>query len=411
MTKTSLNSKSIKRHEIKDKTVLVRVDYNVPMDPGTTNIADDSRILASIPQIEYLLSRNCKVVLLSHLGRPDSSSGNVGRPDSSSGNEFSMMPITTRLSKILGKPVLQLPSCKGKDVENQINQSPHKSVSMLENIRFEAGETKNDRNLSRALANLADVYINDAFGVAHRAHASTEGITHYIPSYIGFLMQKELDILGKLMSNPDRPMTSIIGGVKASDKMGVLRNLSKTVDTIIIGGGMAATFIKAKDFEVGSSKYEDDRLSEVRDLMENDKIRAELIIPTDVIVADRFHADANFEVTDVDSIPENMIILDIGPRTAEKYAAIISGSSTVIWNGPMGVFEWKNFSSGTINVAKAIAGLKDGTTVVGGGSTADVVSKLNMNNDVTHVSTGGGATLKYLEGKPLPAIEAILKND
>lgn len=401
MTKTSLNSKSIKRHEIKDKTVLVRVDYNVPMDPGTTNIADDSRILASIPQIEYLLSRNCKVVLLSHLGRPDSSSG----------NEFSMMPITTRLSKILGKPVLQLPSCKGKDVENQINQSPHKSVSMLENIRFEAGETKNDRNLSRALANLADVYINDAFGVAHRAHASTEGITHYIPSYIGFLMQKELDILGKLMSNPDRPMTSIIGGVKASDKMGVLRNLSKTVDTIIIGGGMAATFIKAKDFEVGSSKYEDDRLSEVRDLMENDKIRAELIIPTDVIVADRFHADANFEVTDVDSIPENMIILDIGPRTAEKYAAIISGSSTVIWNGPMGVFEWKNFSSGTINVAKAIAGLKDGTTVVGGGSTADVVSKLNMNNDVTHVSTGGGATLKYLEGKPLPAIEAILKND
>tara|TARA_B100001013_G_scaffold126229_1_gene73523 strand:+ start:394 stop:1509 length:1116 start_codon:yes stop_codon:yes gene_type:complete len=371
------------------------------MDPGTTNIADDSRILASIPQIEYLLSRNCKVVLLSHLGRPDSSSG----------NEFSMMPITTRLSKILGKPVLQLPSCKGKDVENQINQSPHKSVSMLENIRFEAGETKNDRNLSRALANLADVYINDAFGVAHRTHASTEGITHYIPSYIGFLMQKELDILGKLMSNPDRPMTSIIGGVKASDKMGVLRNLSKTVDTIIIGGGMAATFIKAKDFEVGSSKYEDDRLSEVRDLMENDKIRAELIIPTDVIVADRFHADANFEVTDVDSIPENMIILDIGPRTAEKYAAIISGSSTVIWNGPMGVFEWKNFSSGTINVAKAIAGLKDGTTVVGGGSTADVVSKLNMNNDVTHVSTGGGATLKYLEGKPLPAIEAILKND
>ena len=401
MTKTSLNSKSIKRHEIKDKTVLVRVDYNVPMDPGTTNIADDSRILASIPQIEYLLSRNCKVVLLSHLGRPDSSSG----------NEFSMMPITTRLSEILGKPVLQLPSCKGKDVENQINQSPHKSVSMLENIRFEAGETKNDRNLSRALANLADVYINDAFGVAHRAHASTEGITHYIPSYIGFLMQKELDILGKLMSNPDRPMTSIIGGVKASDKMGVLRNLSKTVDTIIIGGGMAATFIKAKDFEVGSSKYEDDRLSEVRDLMENDKIRAELIIPTDVIVADRFHADANFEVTDVDSIPENMIILDIGPRTAEKYAATISGSSTVIWNGPMGVFEWKNFSSGTINVAKAIAGLKDGTTVVGGGSTADVVSKLNMNNDVTHVSTGGGATLKYLEGKPLPAIEAILKND
>ena len=371
------------------------------MDPGTTNIADDSRILASIPQIEYLLSRNCKVVLLSHLGRPDSSSG----------NEFSMMPITTRLSEILGKPVLQLPSCKGKDVENQINQSPHKSVSMLENIRFEAGETKNDRNLSRALANLADVYINDAFGVAHRAHASTEGITHYIPSYIGFLMQKELDILGKLMSNPDRPMTSIIGGVKASDKMGVLRNLSKTVDTIIIGGGMAATFIKAKDFEVGSSKYEDDRLSEVRDLMENDKIRAELIIPTDVIVADRFHADANFEVTDVDSIPENMIILDIGPRTAEKYAATISGSSTVIWNGPMGVFEWKNFSSGTINVAKAIAGLKDGTTVVGGGSTADVVSKLNMNNDVTHVSTGGGATLKYLEGKPLPAIEAILKND
>ena len=401
MTKTSLNSKSIKRHEIKDKTVLVRVDYNVPMDPGTTNIADDSRILASVPQIEYLLSRNCKVVLLSHLGRPDSSSG----------NEFSMMPITTRLSEILGKPVLQLPSCKGKDVENQINQSPHKSVSMLENIRFEAGETKNDRNLSRALANLADVYINDAFGVAHRAHASTEGITHYIPSYIGFLMQKELDILGKLMSNPDRPMTSIIGGVKASDKMGVLRNLSKTVDTIIIGGGMAATFIKAKDFEVGSSKYEDDRLSEVRDLMENDKIRAELIIPTDVIVADRFHADANFEVTDVDSIPENMIILDIGPRTAEKYAATISGSSTVIWNGPMGVFEWKNFSSGTINVAKAIAGLKDGTTVVGGGSTADVVSKLNMNNDVTHVSTGGGATLKYLEGKPLPAIEAILKND
>ena len=401
MTKTNFNSKSIKRHDIKDKTVLVRVDYNVPMDPGTTNIADDSRILASIPQIEYLLNRNCKVVLLSHLGRPDSSSD----------NEFSMMPITTRLSEILDKPVLQLPSCKGKDVEKQINQSPHRSVSMLENIRFEAGETKNDQNLSRALANLADVYINDAFGVAHRAHASTEGITHYIPSYIGFLMQKELDILGKLMSNPVRPMTSIIGGAKASDKMGVLRNLSKIVDTIIIGGGMAATFIKAKGFGVGASKYEDDRLSEVRDLMENDRIRAELIIPTDVIVADRFHADANFEVTHVDSIPENMIILDVGPRTTEKYAATISESSTVIWNGPMGVFEWKNFSSGTINIAKAIAGLKDGTTVVGGGSTADVVSKLNMNDDVTHVSTGGGATLAYLEGKALPAVEAILKND
>ena len=401
MTKASLNSKSYKQHDIKDKTVLVRVDYNVPMDPGTNNIADDSRILASIPQIEYLLNRNCKVILLSHLGRPDSNSD----------TEFSMMPITTRLSEILDKPVLQLPTCKGEDVETQINQLPLRSVSMLENIRFELGETKNDHNLSRELANLADIYINDAFGVAHRAHASTEGITKFIPSYIGLLMQKELDILGKLMSNPDRPMTSVIGGAKASDKMGVLQNLSKTVDAIIIGGGMAATFIKAKGLGVGASKYEEDRLTEVSNLMGNDKIRAELIIPTDVIVADRFHENANFEVTSIYSIPENMIILDVGPRTSEKYAATINKSSTVIWNGPMGVFEWKNFSSGTINVAKAIAGLKDATTVVGGGSTADVVSKLNMNNDVTHVSTGGGATLTYLEGKPLPAIEAILKND
>ena len=401
MTNTSLNNKSIKRHDIKDKTVLIRVDYNVPMDPGTTNIADDSRILASIPQIEYLLKRNCKVILLSHLGRPNSSSD----------MEFSMKPITVRLSELLDKPVLQIPACKGKGVENQIKQLPFKSVSMLENIRFESGETKNDHKLSRELSDLADIYINDAFGVAHRAHASTEGITKHIPSYIGFLMQKELDVLGKLMSNPDRPMTSIIGGAKASDKMGVLQNLSKTVDAIIIGGGMAATFIKAKGFSVGASKYENDRLLEVSDLMENDKTRAEIIIPSDVIVADRFHADANFQIADVNSIPENMIILDIGPRTSEKYTNTISGSSTVIWNGPMGVFEWKNFSSGTINVAKAIAGLKDSTTVVGGGSTADVVSKLNMNNKVTHVSTGGGATLTYLEGKPLPAVEAIVKDD
>ncbi|MQG15263.1 MAG: phosphoglycerate kinase [SAR202 cluster bacterium] len=401
MTNSTLNSNSIKKHDIKDKTVLIRVDYNLPMDPGTTNIADDSRILASIPQIEYLLKRNCKVILLSHLGRPNSSSD----------KEFSMKPITKRLSELLDKPVLQLPGCKGKEVENQIKQLPFKSVAMLENIRFESGETKNNPRLSRELANLADIYINDAFGVAHRAHASTEGITKHIPSYMGFLMQKELDILGKLMSNPDRPMTAIIGGAKASDKMGVLKNLSKTVDSIIIGGGMAATFIKAKGFSVGLSKYEDDRLSEVINLMEDHKNRAEIIIPHDVIVADRFHADANFQVASIDSIPENMIILDIGPKTSQIYNGTISGSCTVMWNGPMGVFEWKNFSSGTINVAKAIAGLEDGTTVVGGGSTADVVSKLKLSNNVTHVSTGGGATLTYLEGKALPAVEAIIKND
>jgi len=400
LTKSTLYNKSIRRHEVKDKTVLVRVDYNLPMEPGTTNILDDTRIIASIPQIEYLLEKNCKVVLLSHLGRPQD------KPDS----QFSMEPISNRLSQIIKMPVMQLPGCRGEQILKKISAMQHRSIAMLENIRFEIGESKNEYKLSRELAKLADIFINDAFGVAHRAHASTEGITRHIPSFIGFLMEKELGMLGALMDNPSRPMTSIIGGAKASDKMSLLQNLSKKVDSIIIGGGMAATFLKAKGFNVGASAFEQDRVLEALDLMAHKpNTMAKVIIPCDVIVAENFAYDANFQTVSVDSVPENWIIVDIGPVTSTNYGSIIAESSTVIWNGPMGVFEWDNFSSGTIKVANALSKLNDGITVVGGGSTAQVMSKLDLVNTVTHVSTGGGATLTYMEGKPLPAIEAILE--
>ena len=370
------------------------------MEPGTTNILDDARIIASIPQIEYLLEKNCKVVLLSHLGRPQD------KPDS----QFSMEPISNRLSQIIKMPVMQLPGCRGEQILKKISTMQHRSIAMLENIRFEIGESKNEYKLSRELAKLADIFINDAFGVAHRAHASTEGITRHIPSFIGFLMEKELGMLGALMDNPSRPMTSIIGGAKASDKMSLLQNLSKKVDSIIIGGGMAATFLKAKGFNVGASAFEQDRILEALDLMAHKpNTMAKVIIPCDVIVAENFAYDANFQTVSVDSVPENWIIVDIGPVTSTNYGSIIAESSTVIWNGPMGVFEWDNFSSGTIKVANALSNLNDGITVVGGGSTAQVMSKLDLVNTVTHVSTGGGATLTYMEGKPLPAIEAILE--
>ena len=381
-------------------TALVRVDFNVPFTSDRTAISDDSRIRASLPTIEYLLARECRVVVCCHVGRPE------GRVVS----ELSVAPVAERLSELVGRPVPVSPDCVGPEPESQARALPPGGVMMLENLRFHPGEEANDPEFARGLAALAGVYVNDAFGAAHRAHASTAGVARLLPGAAGFLMHREVDVLGSALNAPRRPLVAILGGAKVSDKIKVLEHLTTKVDKLLIGGGMGAAFLKANGLDVGASLVEDDSLGAAREICAAaDRRGVELLLPTDVVVADSFSESAAHRAVDVDSVPHGWMIMDIGPVTAAAYAGAVEGAGTVVWNGTMGVSEWLPFSHGTERVAGALAGLDEAVTVLGGGSTAEAVQALGLADSMTHVSTGGGASLEFLEGRTLPGVEALMR--
>lgn len=391
--------KSIRDLDVVGKTALVRVDYNVPFRLGSTDISDDSRIRASLPTLRYLQERGCRIIVCSHLGRPK------GRVVES----LRMAPVSRRLSELLGTPVVQALQCVGEDAASAAASLAPGGVLMLENLRFHPGEEGNDAEFARGLAALADVYINDAFGAAHRAHASTAAVAHLLPAAAGLLMERELQFLGDALDAPERPFAAVLGGAKVSDKIGVLENLIGKVELLVIGGGMAATFIKAQGHSVGDSLVEDDRLAFARHIMNASQGGAsKILIPDDVIVADAFAADADARVASASAIPDGWRIMDIGPKTAQRYADALGECRTVIWNGPMGVFEWDAFSQGTAAVANALAGMELATTITGGGSTAEAVAALGLTDRMTHISSGGGASLEFMEGRELPGVAALM---
>ncbi len=380
------------------RTVLVRVDYNVPFRPGTTDISDDSRIVASLPTLRYLLERECRLIVCSHLGRPR---GRVVE-------DLRMAPISARLAELLGAPVRQLDDCVGPEVTDAVDAMRPGQVVMLENLRFHAGEEANDVEFAAALAMPADLYVNDAFGAAHRAHASTEGVARLLPAAAGFLMAKELAMLGQALDEPRRPFVAIMGGAKVSDKIAVLESLAAKVDKLIIGGGMAATFFLAQGLPVGDSLVEDEWVPFARDFLNKaHETGLQVLLPVDVVVANAFSEHAERWLVGVSDIPDGWRVMDVGPASAESFARAVSGCRTVLWNGPMGVFEWSNFSRGTVRLAEALSALADATTVVGGGSTAEAVQSLGHADAMTHVSTGGGASLEFLEGRELPGVAAL----
>ncbi len=381
------------------KKVLVRVDFNVPFQKGSIAISDDSRIRACLPTISYLRERGAKAILCSHLGRPD---GEVVE-------ELRMTPGAQRLSELISSPVFCARDCIGREAEEAVSRLKAGDVLMLENLRFHPEEEKNDSSFSKALASLAEVYVNDAFGTAHRAHASTVGVTQHLPAVAGFLMERELEMLGSALQNPTRPFCAILGGAKVSDKIGVLENLCQKADIVIVGGGMAATFLKAQGLEVGGSLVEEDRLELAHSMIEGAKSRGvRFMLPLDVVVADAFDAHARHQKVEASQIPSDWLLMDIGPRSAEAFSSAIEECKTVVWNGPMGVFEWDAFAQGTVKIAEALARLKGATTVVGGGSTAEAVDHLGLADRMTHVSTGGGASLEFLEGRVLPGVAALM---
>ena len=389
---------TIRDVDVKGKQVLVRVDFNVPMN-AEREITDDTRIRAALPTIRYLINHGAKVILASHLGRPK------GRPVA----EFRMGPVAGRLAELLRKPVRKLDECVGDEVRAEVAVMKDSDVVLLENLRFHAEEEANDEGFAKALADLADLYVNDAFGTAHRAHASTAGVARFLPAVAGFLMEKEIEVMGKALADPERPFVAILGGAKVKDKVGVVRNLIDKVDTLMIGGGMAYTFLKAQGLEVGQSILEADKIDLAKELMEKARAKGtKFMLPLDVVIADRFAEDAKTRVVPVDRIPPDWQALDIGPETVAKFGRAIAGAKTVIWNGPMGVFEMKPFAEGTRGIAKALAGSK-AVTIVGGGDSAAALEEMGFADKVTHVSTGGGASLEFLEGRELPGV-AVLKD-
>ncbi|MBD8070792.1 phosphoglycerate kinase [Bacillus sp. PS06] len=391
-----MNKKSVRDIDVKGKKVFCRVDFNVPMKDGV--VTDDTRIRAALPTIQYLSEQGAKVILASHLGRPK---GEVVE-------ELRLTPVAKRLGEHLGKEVVKTDEAFGDTVKQAIADLPEGGVLLLENVRFYAGEEKNDAELAKNFADLADVYVNDAFGAAHRAHASTEGIAKHIPAVAGFLMEKELEVLGKALSNPERPFTAIVGGAKVKDKIGVIDNLLDKVDNLIIGGGLAYTFVKARGFEIGKSLLEEDKMDLAREFMEKAKKNGvNFLMPVDFIVADDFSNDANIKAVAIDEIPSDWEGLDIGPKTREIYADAIKSSKLVIWNGPMGVFELDAFSNGTKAVGQALADAKDTYSVIGGGDSAAAVEKFGLADQMSHISTGGGASLEFMEGKELPGVVAL----
>ena len=390
-----LNKKTMKDIDVKGQRVFVRVDFNVPMADGV--ITDETRIRAAIPTIEYLVEQGAKVILASHLGRPK---GEVKE-------DMRLTAVGIRLAELMGKPVTKLDESIGQAVEEAVANMQDGDILLLENVRFHAGEEKNDPTLAQQFAQLADIYVNDAFGAAHRAHASTEGIAKHIPAVSGFLMQKELDVLGKALSNPEHPFTAIIGGAKVKDKIGVIESLLEKVDHLIIGGGLSFTFIKAQGHDIGKSLLEEDKIELAKSFIEKAKAKGvQLHMPVDAVVANEFSQDAETQIVDVDAIPADWMGLDIGPKTAANYAEVIKNSKLIIWNGPMGVFEIDKFANGTKTVADAMA-TTAGYTVIGGGDSAAAVEKFEVADKMDHISTGGGASLELMEGKELPGIVAL----
>ncbi len=390
---------TLKDVDVSGKMVLVRVDYNVPFAPNSTDISDDSRIVASLDTIRYLIERDCRIVLCSHVGRPK---GRVV-------DELRVRPIASRLSELLGRPVTVAPDSIGPEVVSVVSGMSPGGVVLLENLRFHSEEESNDAAFAQDLAFIADLFVNDAFGTAHRAHGSTEGITHFLPSVSGFLMERELEMLGRVLDDPGRPLIAVLGGAKASDKMAALRNLVNKADTLIVGGGMAATFLLAEGVEVGKSLVEEDKIPMALEIVEiARRAGVDLLLPSDVVIADAFAHDAKNRVVMVDTIPAGWRIMDIGPRTTNAFAAALQAAGTVVWNGPMGVSEWKSFSKGTARMAETLANLAYTTTVIGGGSTAEAVATFGFADGMTHVSTGGGASIEFLEGKTLPGVAALM---
>ncbi len=382
--------------DIQGKRVLMRVDFNVPLDEAG-QITDDTRIRAALPTIKYALQEKARLILMSHLGRPK---GKVVE-------SMKLTPVAERLSRLLGQEVKKTEDCVGGDVREAVGVLKEGEVLLLENLRFHAEEEKNDKKFARALADLGDIFINDAFGTAHRAHASTEGVAAFLPAAAGFLMEKEITYLGKILENPEKPFIAILGGAKVSDKLGVIENLLDKVDGFIIGGGMAYTFLKARGEDIGDSLLEEDKLSLAKDLLEKTKDQGiPFVLPLDHIIADKVSEDATVKATPGGNIPAGWKGLDVGAKSLEEFSRALQGAKTVLWNGPLGVFEIAPFAKGTETMARLLAGM-EATTIIGGGDTVAAIAILGLSSHFTHISTGGGASLRFLEGKVLPGIAAL----
>ena len=394
-----LNKKTIEDINVAGKKVLVRCDFNVPLQDGV--ITDENRLVGALPTIKYLIAQGAKVILCSHLGKPK------GEPKP----ELSLAPVAKRLSEMLGQEVVFAADANvvGENAKAAVSNMKDGDVVLLENTRYRKEETKNEENFSKELASLADIFVNDAFGTAHRAHCSTVGAGQFLQERAcGYLIQKELKFLGEAVSNPVRPFTAILGGSKVSDKIAVINQLLEKVDNLIIGGGMAYTFLKSQGYEIGDSLLEADKVDYAKEMIEKAEAKGvKLYLPVDFKTADRFAADAEVAITEDQNIADGYQGLDIGPKTVEKFVDVVNNSKTIVWNGPMGVFEFEAFAGGTLAIAKAMAALEDATTVIGGGDSAAAVNQLGFGDKMTHVSTGGGASLEFLEGKELPGIAAL----
>jgi len=391
-----MNKKSLKDIDIKGRRVLMRVDFNVPLDKGL-NVTDDNRIRAALPTIEYVLKNNGRLILMSHLGRPK---GEV-KP------EYSLKPAAEALSRLIKKPVKMLNDCIGKEVKEAVFEITEGSIVMLENLRFHKQETSNDQDFAKELASLGEVFVNDAFGTCHRAHASTEGVTHYLESVSGFLVEKEIEYFQKVLTNPEKPFLFLLGGAKVADKIPVIENMMDKASTIIIGGAMAYTFLKAKGFDIGSSRFEQEMAETVRVILEKAAEKGvEIVLPVDHVITDNIETCSNIRITEGASIEDGFMGVDIGPKTINLFMEEIKTAKTIVWNGPVGIFENDRFANGTKAMADAIAG-SEAVSVIGGGDTAAAVSKFNVADKMSHISTGGGASLEYLEGKTLPGIAAL----
>ncbi len=394
-----LNKKTVEDIDVKGKKVLVRCDFNVKMEDGV--ITSDKRIVASLPTINYLLDHGAKLILCSHLGRPKGEF----KP------EFSLAPVAKRLGELLGKEVKMAKDVVGESAQALAADLKEGEVLLLENVRFHAEETKNDPEFAKKLASLADIYVNDAFGSAHRAHASTTGVADYLPAVCGFLIQKELQYIGGALENPKRPLVAILGGAKVSDKIGVITNLMEKVDTLIVGGGMAYTFFAALGHSVGTSLLEADKIDLAKEMMDKAAAKGvKFLIPIDNVIGKEYKADTEYATVDSDDIPDGWMGLDIGPKSTELFANAVKDAGTVIWNGPMGVSEWEHFANGTIGVATAIAE-SNAISIIGGGDSAAAIQKLGFADKMSHISTGGGASLEFLEGKELPGVAALNDKD
>ena len=388
-----MNKKTVKDIDLKEKRVLMRVDFNVPMQDG--KVTDDKRIRASLPTIKYVLDQGAALILMSHLGRPKSASD----------SQFSLLPAAEVLSSLLEIPVKMAPDSVGSEVETMVKELKPGELLMLENTRFQEGEEKNDLELAKQMSVLGEVYVNDAFGSAHRAHASTEGVARFLPAVSGFLMEQELEYLGRAVANPEHPYVAILGGAKISDKIDVVESLLAKADKLIIGGGMANTFLAAQGLNMQDSLVEASAIDTAKSILE--KAGDKLILPGDAVIADKFAEDANTQVVDVDKIPSGWRMMDVGPKTLELYKRALDGAKLIVWNGPMGVFEMPKFAEGTFALAHMLAE-SGATTVIGGGDSASAVKKAGVAKQMTHVSTGGGASLEFLEGKELPGVAALM---